>query len=67
MGQLEQVSPLSQVPLPHVEHVPQSSAQVWQVSPSSHFPSPQVGGGEPSGVMTSSPGPSRPPSALPMS
>src|SRR5262245_48327271 len=44
MEQLEQLSPNSQKPLPHVgPQKPQSRGQVEQLSPSSHLPLPQVG------------------------
>jgi hypothetical protein len=51
---LKQVSVPSHVPLPQLEQVPQSTAQVEQVSPLSHFPLPHVGGGAPSGIGPSS-------------
>jgi hypothetical protein len=39
-GQLEQSSPVSQVPLP--QHSPQSCGQVWQLSGAVHCPSPHT-------------------------
>jgi hypothetical protein len=40
-GQLEQVSPLSQTPLPHVGHEPQSAGQLEHVSIATQMPLPQ--------------------------
>ena len=41
IGQLEQLSPGSQIPLPQKRHAPQSSWQLAHVSPVSQVPLPQ--------------------------